>query len=120
MEEVSETSCASGLKYRSLRSLLGGEYLNVGNAPKPAFWEVDGDLTAITESRVIEQDCFRTRSDESYYATSSMRCIMKEALLRYCGYYKVKYMQGKSTAIIFIENHKPPQSTCFTNLIRFE
>jgi hypothetical protein len=29
-------------------------------------------------------------------------------------------MQGKSTAIIFIENHKPPQSTCFTNLIRFE
>ena len=99
--EVSETLSASGLKYPSLRSLLGGEYSN-GNAPKPAFWEVEGDLTAITEIRVIEQDCFRTRSDESYYATSSMRCIMKEALLRYCGYYKVKYMQGKEVNRDFI------------------
>jgi hypothetical protein len=62
---------------------------------KPKFRNADEqDLTAVTESRVIEQDCLRTRADEPFYSSESARCLMKEALMRYCAFYRVKYMQG--------------------------
>jgi len=51
-------------------------------------------VNAVGESRVIEQDVMRTRADIAYFRSRRVRRLMKVALLRYCGFYNVGYMQG--------------------------
>lgn len=62
---------------------------------KPRFWSAkELDLSAVPESRVIEQDVRRTRANETFFSTHSIRYVMQQALLRYCAFYNVNYMQG--------------------------
>ena len=59
------------------------------------FWDAsDEEVGAVAESRVIEQDVLRTRADVGYFRTPRVRSLLKAALLRYCGFYKLGYMQG--------------------------
>lgn len=59
------------------------------------FWRAGEDeLSPVAEARVIEQDVMRTRADEAFFRQDSVRRLMKHALLRYCGYYRLEYMQG--------------------------
>ena len=73
------------------------ELLNIdslGNV-EPKFWHAsDIDLSAVPEARVIEQDVKRTRADEIFYSSEKTRQVMLQALLRYCAFFRICYMQG--------------------------
>ena len=62
--------------------------------PLPAFLCAEIETPDLYKSRVIEQDVARTRADETFYANKSIRCLMKEVLMRYCAHYRLQYMQG--------------------------
>ena len=59
------------------------------------FWTASEEATnSVLEYRVIEQDVHRTRADTRYFRAERTRRLMRMALVRYCGFYKVGYMQG--------------------------
>ena len=51
-------------------------------------------IKKVSEARVIEQDVVRTRANEAFFRSSKIRGLMKQTLLRYCGFYHLEYMQG--------------------------
>lgn len=62
---------------------------------RPRFWDASQtQIDSVAEYRVIEQDVVRTRAEMNYFRTPRVRHWMKIALLRYCGYYQLCYMQG--------------------------
>ena len=55
------------------------------------FWECS---TEVADLKVIEQDVLRTRAEHAFFRGARVRRLLLQVLLRYCGYYQVRYMQG--------------------------
>jgi hypothetical protein len=74
------------------------------------FWNKSIDVTAVPESRVIDQDVMRTRSDETFFRNGLVRGLLRLILLRYCAHYDVRYMQGLNEIIaplLLLQLQKP-------------
>ena len=69
--------------------------LGLEQESRAKFWTASEEATnSVLEYRVIEQDVHRTRADTRYFRAERTRRLMRMALVRYCGFYKVGYMQG--------------------------
>ena len=88
--------------------------------PLPAFLCAEIDTPDLYKSRVIEQDVARTRADEPFYANKSIRCLMKEVLMRYCAHYRLQYMQGLNEILApflkLVSSHTTRQEQCSLQL----
>lgn len=54
----------------------------------------ESKIARVAEARVIEQDVRRTRANEPFFRSKKVRTLMHQALLKYCGFHNVNYMQG--------------------------
>ena len=62
---------------------------------RPKFLNVTTEVsTIIPENRVIEQDVLRTRGGDPLFKNHCMKVLLQHALLKYCAYYSITYMQG--------------------------
>jgi len=48
---------------------------------------------SVSQYKVLVQDVKRTRSDEKFFCNNNIRRVMKNALLCFCAYYRLEYMQ---------------------------
>ena len=69
---------------------------NINTVPK--FWyTTDASISEYmkqADMRTIDQDVVRTRANEEYFQSPTVRHVMKNALLKFCTYHKISYLQG--------------------------